>query len=380
MNQQGAKSMLLAKFAVTNFRGFVKRIELKLDETSDYEFNEHLVTEGCVKRALIYGENGSGKSSLLLAMSDISVLLTDNFVGDIYGLNFSPNYDGSAGQPIVFEYEFIDGKKRIYYEYARRNDGKLCEEELRVDNTIVFKAKGKEILELNIPALEKTNVLARYEGNISFLRMIYNIGLDTGEAAIERVMEFAKNFLFFRSVMDRTFIGFQRSPGLIVTPLKDPAKLHAFESFLKENGFDYRLEYYSSPDGKEDLLVRHKHGKNSFFSEASSGTQHLLLVYSWYLIAKDRCSLFCIDEFDAYYHDDLALSVMNLLSKLKCQVILTTHHTSFMSNEHSRPDCLFVVNANEIHSLVELSGKRELRQGHNIEKLYRSGGFAGSAN
>ena len=53
---------------------------------------------------------------------------------------------------------------------------------------------------------------------------------------------------------------------------------------------------------------------------------------------------------------------------------LTVHNTSLMTNSLTRPDCCFIMTENIITSLIN-STDRELREGHNLEKLYKSGEF-----
>ena len=55
-------------------------------------------------------------------------------------------------------------------------------------------------------------------------------------------------------------------------------------------------------------------------------------------------------------------------------MFLTTHDTFLLSNDLLRPDCFFVLKSNEIKDLCDLTDK-ELRSGHNLEKLYRGGKF-----
>lgn len=62
---------MLIKFAVTNYRGFARRIELNLSHPSNYSFNTSAIKDGVVKNGIVYGPNGSGKSNLALAMFDI---------------------------------------------------------------------------------------------------------------------------------------------------------------------------------------------------------------------------------------------------------------------------------------------------------------------
>ena len=53
---------------------------------------------------------------------------------------------------------------------------------------------------------------------------------------------------------------------------------------------------------------------------------------------------------------------------------MSSHNTYLMTNELLRPDCNFIINGNKIKSLSECTDK-ELRFGHNIEKLYRGKAF-----
>ena len=66
---------------------------------------------------------------------------------------------------------------------------------------------------------------------------------------------------------------------------------------------------------------------------------------------------------------------MEKLKKLSnTQVILTTHNTNLLSNDLIRPDCGFIINGKSINSLNKLTEK-EIREAHNLEKLYQAGHF-----
>ena len=56
------------------------------------------------------------------------------------------------------------------------------------------------------------------------------------------------------------------------------------------------------------------------------------------------------------------------------QVFTTTHNTDLMSNDLLRPDCYFLLENNSIKAISELTEK-ELRQAHNLQKMYKAGAF-----
>ena len=84
--------------------------------------------------------------------------------------------------------------------------------------------------------------------------------------------------------------------------------------------------------------------------------------------------LLFFDEFDAFYHHDLSRMIIEKLKDTGIQFILTTHNTSIITNDLLRPDCYFLMNKKKIQSLSQ-STEKELREAHNIEKMYKAGAF-----
>ena len=56
------------------------------------------------------------------------------------------------------------------------------------------------------------------------------------------------------------------------------------------------------------------------------------------------------------------------------QSVVTTHNVTLLHTKCTRPDCAFVIEDNGIKNLSSLT-KKELREAHNIEKLYRANEF-----
>ena len=82
-----------------------------------------------------------------------------------------------------------------------------------------------------------------------------------------------------------------------------------------------------------------------------------------------------MDEFDAFYHFELAKSIVEeVLEFENAQVVITSHNTYLLDNELLRPDVYFYLNDGKLRSFAD-STFRELREGHDIERLFRNGDF-----
>jgi AAA15 family ATPase/GTPase len=71
---------------------------------------------------------------------------------------------------------------------------------------------------------------------------------------------------------------------------------------------------------------------------------------------------------------ELSAMVVEYLKESNVQFILSTHNTSIMTNDLLRPDCYFVMYKDRVKSLPNLTQK-ELREAHNIEKMYKARSF-----
>lgn len=57
-------------------------------------------------------------------------------------------------------------------------------------------------------------------------------------------------------------------------------------------------------------------------------------------------------------------------------MLCASHNTDLFSNKILRPDCLFILSSSGIVSAADAT-ERELREGNNLEKLYKAGEFDG---
>ena len=363
---------MLKKFAVTGFKGFKDRIELDLSKHRNYEFNGFAIKNGIIKDGIIYGPNGSGKSNLGFAIFDILNHLSQKTKEPHHYVNAA--YAGDPNGVMFFEYTFDFSGCLLEYSYEKDAKNIIRKEALLVDGRYAFnRDNGFEIDRAQFP-LAEDNVKALRENpnNISIVNYLAATFPLPEDHYLNQLLRFVDSMLWFRCLESRGFMGLRAQGEPISEFIINNGLVDDFKAFLLEvSDQDYD---FSEPLPGEKLLYCFIGGnKVSFIDVMSTGTSSLYLLYYWLQNIKDAKFLF-IDEFDAFYHFKLAAAVCRRLFRYDCQILLTSHNTFLMSNDILRPDCNFILNHNEIKALCDCTDK-DLRFGHNIEKLFRGGAF-----
>ncbi|HJJ90146.1 MAG TPA: AAA family ATPase [Methanocorpusculum sp.] len=371
--------MKLARFTVCGFRNFKKPVTIDFTAVHDYHFNTECVDEGLLAKLGIYGPNGSGKTNLGIALFDIVLLLSDKFVANEIRsagnfLNLDKKTDSAS-----FVYEFRKGMDTYVFSYNKDADEALIKESLSVNGTVIY---DYDFSEKKFAVLKTGNAINRklnfeyFDGRLSVLRYIANNSVQKEDSPIRLIMDFVNHMLWFRSVRQNSFVGLDTW----VTNLDDwiikNGLIKDFNQFLKNVcNIDIELASATSAENTQVLVENHKNGKVLFSRVASSGTVAAELFYFW-MKRFNEVSLLFMDEFDAYYHFELARKIIEILKNYpQMQVIFTTHNTALMGNNILRPDCYLIISNGELKPYPECAGGKEIREGHNLEKIYRNGGL-----
>lgn len=372
---------MLASLTVSNFKGFNSEFKFDLKGTNGFQFNPECIKNGLINNALVYGYNAVGKSNLGFAIFDLVAHLTDKNIND---LEFKPKtylnaLNGSDTAKFLFEFHF--GNDKVFYKYEKYNVRTVIAEELiingktyakidkRLNNEAQIEFSGAETLNR-----ELTN------NNLSLLKYIRNnsVLLENHENYLFNLFfDFVDSMLLFSSVYGPTYIGLETGSTGIQEDIIANENVQDFESFLNEAGVECKIKVEEEIDTK--ILAFDFNGKSlSFYDVASSGTKSLILFYLWRQRFKqsNKVSFLFIDEFDSYYHHELAAFIVKELKQTGVQFVLTSHNTSIITNDLLRPDCYFLMKKDSIKSLAQ-STPKELREAHNIEKMYKAGTFNG---
>ena len=366
---------MLTRFSVKNYRGFTNEIKWDLSHPSSYSFKQDAIKDGVIKNGIIYGPNGSGKSNLGLAVFDIANHLSHKWKKPDYYLNYASAYD--YNQPVDFEYEFKFEDNTVSYKYskvAKELKGYLVKEQLLLNEKELL-YKDTDTLRLNKEfALTDTAIenLKNSANNISIINYLLSVVPFPAGHTLLKFRNFVENMLFFRSLDNREFIGLKEEGSNIEEYIISNSLTEDFSEFLKEVSGQH-FAFAQSIQGENMLYTVMNGVRIPFRWVASTGTMNLELQYFW-LKEMVNASFVFIDEFDAFYHHELSYALCCRLFKNSNQLFMTTHDTFLLSNDLLRPDCFFILNDNKIKAICDLTDK-ELRFGHNLEKLYRGGTF-----
>lgn len=368
---------LLKKFSVENFKGFKDKITFDIGSPSNYSFNSEIIENGCVAKGIIYGINSCGKSNLGLAIFDIIIHLTEK-QKLLQGYDFYLNMSGRKSFA-EFEYYFVFDGHEVVYKYRKTDVNTLQGESLSIDGKEVIyydftKREGFTLLE----GSDTLNASIKNESPISRVKYVNSNSIladNTENQVFKKFIDFVDRMLLFYSLDNRGYEGFMSGSEGIAEGIVNSGKVKDFQEFLKENDIIYDL-YACEIDGRKAIYCHFANQDADFFKIASTGTRSLALFYYWFIRMK-KASFVFINEFDAFYHFELSESVEKHLKEIAgVQIFTTTHNTDLMSNDLLRPDCYFVLKDNKIKAIPELTEK-ELRQAHNLQKMYKAGAFNG---
>ena len=206
------------------------------------------------------------------------------------------------------------------------------------------------------------------------MKQNFNVLVEKGKKLDEEGKHLVSDFL--KTLDEKVYIGYEQGGHNIQDSIVRENNLSKFEKLLNNAGIKCKLGSREI-DEKYKILFIFENKEIEFFNIASSGTIALLFFYFWYqkLQTDNKISFIFIDEFDAFYHHNLSSVIIEMLRDItSTQILLTTHNTSNISNDILRPDCYFIMDKKKISSLKERTNK-ELREAHNIEKMYRAGSF-----
>ena len=378
---------MLKRFEVTNYKNFKNTLVVDFGRVGGYQFGLDCIDDKTISKMFIYGRNSTGKTNLGYAIYDITTCLDDlpfSRKQNEYFLNAD-----SEDKVAEFAYTFQFGEDVVLYRYKKLGNANLVDEEMFLNGKRVFQC---DFTDRKVVVLDLANIYAEPVTIDRYVEALESTNTDeeenkkplplfrwlTANLALTSDSVLIKLYNFIRKM--RVAPANQLSMGRITTKyfydsLENKEALLDFERFLNVMGVDCKLVCKKLPDGQNELYFQHK-TLLPFSETASSGTLALTTLYRRLQNMKSASFVY-LDEFDAFYHYEMSENVVRYIKQTcpNCQVVFTTHNTNLMSNHLLRPDCVCILSrAGTLTPLCDAT-PRELREGHNLEKMFISGEF-----
>lgn len=373
---------MLRKFEVKNYKNFKEKISVDFTNVHDYRYNEYCVKNNLISKMIIYGKNAEGKSNLGSAIFDMinDVQMGRNPYFYRNDQRLYKNANAKDSDLVEFFYSFQFDDDIVNYEYKKKDAYNTVFERLSLNDQTVFyydlENEEQDFSNLGVINANELNWEEFFESSnddtestrpTALRYIIYNTVQKDG-SIIYKLTQFIKGIRYTSSLNANMRFHFPFDEYF-----EEQEELDKFEKFLNDYGVKCKLVMLDQPDGKKELYFDYAKPLH-FASNLSSGTLALTRFYIQYLIRSKPTFVF-MDEFDAFYHFELSEKMVELLEKeFDCQVVLTSHNTDLLSNSIMRPDCFMILSNGKLTPICEATN-RELRQGHNLEKLYKNGEF-----
>ena len=394
---------MLIQFNFKNFKSF--REETSLDMTAATLLKEHpynLITErdeSFLKVAVVYGSNGSGKSSIVQAFEFMRKWVITSFKneGEKKGIPIKRFAFDNTSKSKVAEFEVFFKHKSNEYQYGFSLDNKKIHEEWLYKRDFRGKNKYISLFERSGDKIECNSIL---KGADVLSELVEESTLFLSLMASAKI-NYAKdvfNWFTRTEVIDFGNIVLELIMNQVLPiDIEDKEYLEGLRDFLKAidiNIDGIRVEKKKSFDDEYEYRIYSKHlskdGKTTYeipFKEESSGTQKMFALYNYIISAMNSGNTIIIDELDAKLHPLLLRYIINMfhnedINKKGAQLVYTTHDNYTLSREIFRRDQVWFVEKNEdavseLYSLAELrlDDDKKVRNDATYNKQYLLGRY-----
>lgn len=329
-----------------------------------YEYKEEMIQTDIVNPVALYGNNGSGKSSVVNAVNDLlNLLISDK--DSFYPLiaNFKDKNNNS-----IIELTFsLDKDTYNYYVETNFKDSRIEKEYLLENKKAIFTRNQERII------IEDKEYLINDKLLLS-VRQLYAVlnELNDTKNAIKKVYDYLVNITIVKgdnSLYNSSLCNYKSVDDLMVTNNNEIKQILSnfkgfpIYDFLSENE-TYYLNMYL--DNNENIKI-----PGFLISDGMLTISKILGV----LVNLKSDSLLIIDGIEKNLHPTTILNLIKEAKKRDIQILFTSHNTSLM--QELRPDQIYFSRWKKGYSYYfRLTNIYEnIKEINNIEKMYLSNTF-----
>lgn len=383
---------MLLEFKFRNFMSFkedtsflmttVKSFK-ELYETNVFKTNKDF---DILKSAAIYGQNASGKSNFIVAISCMSWIINNSFSDSlkkeserlIHDFQFKLNTN-TENANTLFEVSFLIGDIIYRYGFEINNNQIISEWLYNKDEREIalFHRSGNEF-EINKTKFKEG---LKYKNDVN-QNVLFLSHLSQNNQPISKAI-----WLWFQNVNEIDGLDEEHYNKVTTLLLKNDSNFKKWVSqalkFLEisniESGEDDDIYTFHNKYDQNNLLV----GSESFkLEDESAGTRKLIQILGPIYDTLKLGKILFIDEFDSKLHPNLSkklLEFLNKFNKNNAQFIFSAQDSNLLDKKLLRRDQIWFVEKNQfgassIYSLSDFNSKT-VRNDSAFDKKYLENNF-----
>lgn len=402
---------MIYEFTFTNFRSYKNEATIDFGAKPISEFENTLLhgkEVNLLPVCVIYGPNGGGKSSVLMAIKSLQNIV----VSPLTQLAFMKKKSEQLSDVSVEEVRkniSIKNEEEVFYKWDEESENNPTEYSILFEiakNQYRYELKVKKgtILEENLyikDSEEKFDALfERDEEGVYLCNELNGFDIENMNESLpllsyigmfKNIQKIDNALRFFYNIQTIDFDAPDRDRTIFVKTLeKDKTRILNVVQSMGIDIIDVRMEY--DEDGRvKNIYTKHKLENEKFrelkFEEESSGTRKIFSILPVVLNGIDKGRFFVIDELDAKLHPALLQRIIELFTNPKinnngAQMLFTSHDMTTMNNKVFRRDEIWfsAINGHDesvLYSLVDFrkeNGKKA-RNDEIYSKQYLEGRY-----
>ncbi len=374
---------MLEKIVLDNFKTFINETTIDFSATN-YKFleNENVGNNRILKGALFVGENASGKTQILNAITFLlELLFSNNEIDFMYNKSFyttKENYN--------LKYYFIIDDAKINYELEFGMD-KITKEKLIYNDKIIINRIGSSA-EFNYNEIKTFNDLS---DKLLFLRRIYFDTHFYDDILLNKWFDFLRNSVYLNCYTRQ--ISYYNNSKLLIHDYLDAIGTDEINDFFKKIDYKQTIAYDSKTPNKSEMFNVKSNDNNKFVSFMkeetniyipeifeSTGNNTLIQLLPVFLQAVKKDSMIILDEFSSGFHNELEECLIKYFYHYSknSQMFFASHSTNILNNTIIRPDQVYSVSfKGKLGSVLKRFSDEMPREAQNTEKMYLNGVFDG---
>jgi len=403
---------MILEFRCKNFRSIGDEISFSMlasndDANSSFSFIDYNGVK-VLKKAIVYGSNGSGKSNFVKALAFFKALVVNSqdHMPNVK-INAQP-HKSLLNEDTYFSIHFTDAKKNRYFYSVQYNRDEIVKEELyHYPNGRQSKIFVRESFSIDSPSLYKNQFTFVLNQTLKPNRLFLSCAAkDSNVDVITDVYNFFNTYLVFYPNDNDVIPNDNWRIYSANVAERDPELKKIFVEFLKELGSSYlkdlnshvkiqKIDESSIPPFLNDTVKKQIAEQNmttldvSFvysdfdikLEEESLGNQKLFEMFFPLVDVIRNGKIFICDEFERSLHPLVVKKLIEIVSRniTSAQFILTTHDAGLLQPELFRRDEIWFVEmkrevrSTDIYSLAEL---KSIRKGEIYSRNYIMGKYS----